>query len=115
MKKEKRNSKRKVPPSRKKQTDDRAKKHDSYRLDPVCWIVIPLIVVILLVLDALGIYVFNGERLVVLGIGLLVILLPFFSEITIQDLSIKCNKISPTQESPKTSVDVNKEENHVRK
>ena len=31
------------------------------------------------------------ERLIVLGIWLLIILLPFFSEITIKDVSIKCN------------------------
>ena len=58
----------------------------------VCWIVVPVIVIILLVLDALGVYVFNSERLMVLGIGLLIILLPFFSEITVKDLSVKRNK-----------------------
>ena len=31
------------------------------------------------------------ERLIVLGIWLLIILLPFFIEITIKDVSIKCN------------------------
>ncbi len=58
----------------------------------ICWFIVPLIVTVLLVLDALGIYLFNTERLIVLGIGLLNILLPFFSEITVKDLSMKRNK-----------------------
>lgn len=58
----------------------------------VCWIIIPLMAVILFVLDALSIYTFNTERLIVLGIGLLTILLPFFSEIKVKDFSIKRSK-----------------------
>lgn len=53
---------------------------------------VPISIVILLVLDALGIYTFNTERLLVLGVGLVTILLPFFSEITVKDLTVKRNK-----------------------
>ena len=60
-------------------------------LKAVCWIIIPIIVISLLVLDALEIYTFNDDRLMVLGIGLLIILLPFFSEITVNNLSVKRN------------------------
>ena len=60
-------------------------------LKAVCWIIIPIIVISLLVLDALGVYTFNDDRLMVLGIGLLIILLPFFSEITVKNLSVKRN------------------------
>lgn len=60
-------------------------------LSLICWIIIPLIVIILLILDGLGIYAFTKERLMVLGIGLLVILLPFFSEIHFKNISIKRN------------------------
>lgn len=61
-------------------------------LKVVCWIIVPIIVTALVVLDALGVYTFNTQRLMVLGIGLLIILLPFFSEITVKDLSVKRSK-----------------------
>lgn len=60
-------------------------------LKPICWIVFPVITATLLVLDALGVYTFNTERLIVLGIGLLAVLLPICSEIKIKDISIKCS------------------------
>ena len=53
---------------------------------------VPLTAIVLLVLDALEIYTFNTERLLVLGTGLVTILLPFFSEITVKDLTVKRNK-----------------------
>ena len=55
----------------------------------ICWILVPLAIVILLVLDGLGLYLFNTERLLVIGVCILVILIPFFSEITIKNLSLK--------------------------
>ncbi len=58
----------------------------------ICWIVIPLAVIILLVLDGAGVYSLTAERLIVLGAGLLVILLPFFSEITVKNISLKKDK-----------------------
>ena len=58
----------------------------------ICWIIIPMSIAILLVLDALQIYIFNAERLLVLGAGLIIILLPFFSEITLKDISMKRTK-----------------------
>lgn len=60
----------------------------------ICWIVIPLVVIVLLILDGLGVYSFTTERLIVLGAGLLVILLPFFSEITVKNISVKRDKNS---------------------
>lgn len=54
-----------------------------------CWGIAPAAVIVLLVLDGLGIYVFNNERLIVLGIGLLTVLLPFFSEVKVKDVFIK--------------------------
>lgn len=59
------------------------------KLKPICWGIIPVIGVILLVLDAIEIYQFNTERLIVLGIILLVVLLPFFSEISLGEVSVK--------------------------
>ena len=55
----------------------------------ICWIIIPIIIVTMLLLDGLGIYPFNTQRLLVIGGCVLVVLLPFFSEITIKNISIK--------------------------
>lgn len=65
------------------------KRHASDLLKIICWLLAPLAMAALLVLDALGIYVFSTERLLVLGVGLLVILLPFFAEIKFQNLHLK--------------------------
>lgn len=71
-------------------------------LKMICWIIVPMAVVALIILDALNIYTFNTERLLVLGIGLLVllvVLLPFFSEITIKNLSVKRNNSNSSGKS----------------
>lgn len=67
------------------------KRHIDY-LKIACWVLVPIVLVALVVLDALDIYIFNTERLIVLGVGLLVILLPFFSEVTLKGLSVKRDK-----------------------
>lgn len=61
-------------------------------LSIICWIVVPLAVITLLILEGLGLYRFTTERLIVLGVGILIILLPFFSEITVKNISVKRNK-----------------------
>ncbi|MBO7304778.1 MAG: hypothetical protein J6V09_06115 [Clostridia bacterium] len=55
----------------------------------ICWTVLPIALVALLVLDALGFYTFNGERLLVMGACALVVLIPLFSEITVKSISFK--------------------------
>ena len=55
----------------------------------ICWIVIPMVIITLLVLDALKLYMFNTERLIIIGACIFVVLIPFFKEITIKDFSIK--------------------------
>ncbi len=57
-----------------------------------CWGIVPFILVALLILDAMGIYPFNTERLIVIGVCVIVMLFPFFSEITIKNVSIKKDK-----------------------
>ncbi len=61
-------------------------------LKAVCWIILPIAVITLLILDASGVYAFTAERLLVLGVGLLIILLPFFSEISFKNVSVKREK-----------------------
>lgn len=68
------------------------KKSTAHFLKIICWILMPVIITALLILDALRIYIFSTERLLVLGIGLLIILLPFFSEITLKGLTVKRDK-----------------------
>ena len=62
------------------------------KIKPICWGLIPVIGIALLILDAFGIYQFSTERLIVLGIILVVVLLPFFSEISLGDVSVKRKK-----------------------
>ena len=57
-----------------------------------CWCLIPTAAALLLVLDGLCLYTFNDRRLLVLGMCLAVLLLPFFSEITVKNLSFKREK-----------------------
>lgn len=74
----------------KKQRKAKRKKFDSMRI--ICWFVTPAVMAAFLTADALGIYPFTKESLTVIGICLAVALLPFFSEITVKDLSVKRNR-----------------------
>lgn len=69
-----------------------AKQQRIDKIKPICWFVFPLIGLALLALDALGIYSFTPMRLIVMGAIVLIVLLPFFSEISIKDISLKRNK-----------------------
>lgn len=55
----------------------------------ICWIVIPTVIITLLVLDGFKLYMFNTERLIIIGACIFVMLIPFFKEITIKDFSFK--------------------------
>ena len=55
----------------------------------ICWVIIPCAIIPMLILDGVGLYTFNTERIIVLGVGVLVVLIPFFSEITVKNFSIK--------------------------
>lgn len=58
----------------------------------LCWGLLPIVTVSLLVLDAVGIYTFNENRLLVLGVGFTITLLPCFSEISIKNLTVRRDK-----------------------
>ncbi len=55
----------------------------------ICWIIIPIAIMSVLILDGLELYIFNAERLIVIGACIFVVLIPFFKEITIKDFSLK--------------------------
>ena len=55
----------------------------------ICWIIIPLFIMAALILDGLKIYIFNTNRLIALGACIVVILIPFFKEITFKNISLK--------------------------
>lgn len=71
----------------KKHYEDKEKRID--KLKTVCWLILPLALILLMFLDAKGIYIFNTERLIVIGTIILIVLIPFFSEITFKDISLK--------------------------
>lgn len=62
------------------------KNHNYMRL--ICWIILPVSIIAVLILDALKLYTFNTERLFVIGLCILVVLIPFIKEITVKDISI---------------------------
>lgn len=65
------------------------KKKNLNRIHLICWIIIPVAIITLLVLDGLKLYMFNVERLIIIGACIFVVLIPFFKEITIKDFSLK--------------------------
>ena len=76
---------------KKKSTASKKRKKKS-RVEPsslLCWILIPAATVLLLVLDGLGFYQFNTQRLLVLGACALIMLIPFFSEITVKSITLR--------------------------
>ena len=72
----------------------RTKKKHINSINLICWVIIPLIIIVTLIMDGLGLYPLNTERIIVIGIGVLAVLIPFFSEITIKNFSIKREKNS---------------------
>lgn len=59
------------------------------KIKPLCWWVFPFITAVLIMLDAFNIYILTPLRLILLGATVIVILVPFFSEITLKDFSFK--------------------------
>lgn len=55
----------------------------------LCWLIFPLICIGLLILDAVGIYAFSTLRLIVIGAGVAIVLIPCFKEIKIGEISLK--------------------------
>lgn len=55
----------------------------------LCWCILPLICVLALILDAFAIYTFSNHRLIVMGIGMGLTLIPCFKEISVGEISLK--------------------------
>ncbi len=55
----------------------------------ICWIIVPIVIIAMIILDGFGLYTFNNERLIIIGACIFVVLIPFFKEITIKDFSFK--------------------------
>ena len=73
----------------KKTTKRKKNKKNLSIIGLLCWLIVPSVSVILLVLDGVGIYNFNTQRLIVIGACVLVLMIPFFEEITIKSISLK--------------------------
>lgn len=59
------------------------------RIKWFCWLLFPVVAVVLLILDALDIYQLTALRLTVVGAVVVVVLIPFFSEISLKDFTFK--------------------------
>ena len=70
-----------------KKLSQRKKKKNNY-IRLICWIILPISIITVLILDALKLYKFNTERLIVIGVCVLVVLIPFVKEITVKNISI---------------------------
>lgn len=55
----------------------------------ICWLIVPLLCLILILLDAFGIYTFSTLRLITIGACVAVILIPCFKEIKIGEITLK--------------------------
>lgn len=55
----------------------------------LCWLILPIICLALVLLDAFNIYVFSTLRLITIGAGAVVTLIPCFKEIKIGEVSLK--------------------------
>ncbi len=58
-------------------------------LKRLCWCILPPIGVLILILDAFGIYTLSSHRLIVIGIGMALPLIPCFKEINVGEISLK--------------------------
>lgn len=58
----------------------------------VCWLIIPPLVFVFFILDAKSVYPLTTERLILFGGLLLSILLPFFGEIKVGDITLSNKK-----------------------
>lgn len=81
------------------------KKEDRQRksintLKLLCWCILPVVCVILLILDALEVYIFSILRLCVVGVGAALTLVPCFKEIKIGEISL-INEIEKQKEEEK--------------
>ena len=72
---------------KKQRKTSKRRKRDPMRL--ICWLIIPAVTVCVLVADAIGLYPITKESLIVIGLCLAAVLLPFFGEIKVKDLSVK--------------------------
>ena len=52
----------------------------------------------MIILDGLGLYTFNTERLIIIGACILVVLIPFYKEITIKSVTLKRTANSDNEE-----------------
>lgn len=64
----------------------------------LCWLILPLICLALVLLDAFEIYKFSTLRLLTIGAGAVVTLIPCFKEIKIGEVSLK-NQIEKQKEN----------------
>lgn len=70
-----------------KQKEKQEKNINALKL--LCWLIYPIICIVLLLLDGFGCYSFSSLRLIVIGAGCAATLVPCFKEIKIGEISLK--------------------------
>lgn len=73
----------------KKEKDDRKETLDKFKI--ICWFFVCPIIFGLLMLEGFALYRFTTERLIAMGVFIIIVLLPFFSEIKFRDFILKRN------------------------
>jgi len=68
-------------------------------MKPICWLIAAVFVVIL-VLDAFCLYRLNADRLIMLGGVVIIVLIPFFNEISLQGIFLKRSDDSANKSEP---------------
>ena len=66
----------------------------------LCWLILPLVCLALVLLDAFGVYTLSSLRLITIGAGAAVTLIPCFKEIKIGEITLK-NIIEKRKEETK--------------
>ncbi len=59
------------------------------RIKPVCWILLPVLIIGIVLLDAFKIYELTLQRLITYGGFIVVILIPFYNEISLKEFTLK--------------------------
>lgn len=72
---------------KKKLKEKRQKRID--RIKPICWILIPIFIAAIVLLDAFQIYELTSLRLITFGGLIVIILIPFYNEISLKDFTLK--------------------------
>lgn len=59
------------------------------RIKPICWVILPLFIIVIVLLDAFKIYELTSLRLITFGGLIVIILIPFYNEVSLKEFTLK--------------------------